>query len=76
MSLQLAAKSLNLNNSDIKVNLAESVELGSLTIKTDSQLMMNTFYYSDIEEFPAFTKDSFYDVSSGKIPAENYSFFL
>ncbi|MCK4709291.1 MAG: CHASE2 domain-containing protein, partial [Gammaproteobacteria bacterium] len=54
MALQLAAKSLNLNNSDIKVNLAESIELGSLTIKTDSELLMNTFYYSDIEEFPAF----------------------
>ncbi len=72
LALQLAAKSLNLSNSDIKVNLAESVELGSLKIKTDSQLMMNTFYYSDIEGFPAFQVDSFYDVYSGKIPIEKY----
>lgn len=72
IALQLAAKSLNFNNSDIKVNLAESVELGSLKIKTDRQLLMNTFYYSDIEGFSAFQIDSFYDVFSGKIPIEKY----
>ena len=73
MSLQIAAKSLNLDNNDIKVNLAESVELGSLTIKTDTQLQMNTFFYADIEEgFPAFQVDSFYDVFTGKIPIEKY----
>lgn len=72
IALQLAAKSLNLSNADIKVNLGESVELGSLEIKTDSQLLMNTFYYSDIEGFSAFQVDSFYDVFSGKIPAEKY----
>lgn len=72
IALQIAAKSLNLKNSDIKINLAESVELGSLEIKTDSQMMMNTFYYSDVEGFPAFQVDSFYDVASGKIPLEKY----
>ncbi len=72
IALQIAAKSLNLKNSDIKVNLAESVELGSLEIKTDSQMMMNTFYYSDVEGFPAFQVDSFYDVATGKIPLEKY----
>ena len=72
IALQIAAKSLNLNNTDIKVNLAESVELGSLEIKTDSQLMMNTFFYSDINGMPAFQVDSFYDVFSGKIPLEKY----
>ncbi len=74
IALQLAAKSLNLDNSDIKVNLAESVELASLKIKTDSSLLMNTFFYSDIEEgFPAFQVDSFFDVFSGKIPIEKYN---
>lgn len=72
MSLQIAAKSLNLDNNDIRINLAESVELGSLEIKTDSQLMMNTFFYSDIDGFPAFAVDSFYDVISGKIPLDKY----
>jgi CHASE2 domain-containing sensor protein/tRNA A-37 threonylcarbamoyl transferase component Bud32 len=72
ISLQIAARSLNLRSADIKVNLAESVELGSLTIKTDSQLQMNTFFYSDIQGFPAFQVDSYYDVFTGKIPIEKY----
>jgi serine/threonine-protein kinase len=72
IALQLAAKSLNLNNSDIKINLAESVELADLEIKTDEQLLMNTFYYSDIEGIPAFQVDSFFDVFSGKIPLDKY----
>ncbi|MDH3388299.1 MAG: serine/threonine-protein kinase [Gammaproteobacteria bacterium] len=72
ISLQIAARSLNLSTDDIRVNLAESVELGSLTIKTDSQLQMNTFFYSDIQGFPAFQVDSYYDVFTGKIPIEKY----
>jgi serine/threonine-protein kinase len=72
ISLQIAARSLNLDANDIRVNLAESVELGSLTIKTDTQLQMNTFYYSDRDGFPAFPVDSFYDVFTGKIPIEKY----
>lgn len=72
MALLLAAKSLNLSNRDIKVNLAEGIELGSLQIKTDGQLLMNTFFYSDIDGLPAFQVDSFYDVFSGKIPLDKY----
>ena len=73
LSLQIAALSLNLDVNDIRVNLAESVELGNLTIKTDSRLQMNTFYYSEIAEgLPAFQVDSFYDVLTGKIPVEKY----
>ena len=72
ISLQIAAKSLNLDSNDIVVNLAESIELGSLKIKTDTQLQMNTFFYSDNEGLPAFQIDSFYDVFSGKIPLEKY----
>ena len=72
ISLQIAARSLNLDTSDIKVNLAQSVELGSLTIKTDSQLQMNTFFYSNQQGLPAFQVDSYYDVFTGKIPFEKY----
>jgi CHASE2 domain-containing sensor protein len=72
ISLQIAARSLNLSTDDIKVNLAESVELGSLTIKTDSQLQMNTFFYSDNPGDSAFQVDSYYDVFTGKIPLTNY----
>jgi len=72
MSLQIAAKSLDLDNNDMRMNLAESIELGSLEIKTDAQLMMNTFFYSDTHGIPAFQVDSFYDVVSGKIPLDKY----
>ena len=72
ISLMIAARSLNLDANDIKINLAESVELGTLTIKTDTQLQMNTFYYTGKDGFPAFQVDSFYDVFTGKIPIEKY----
>jgi CHASE2 domain-containing sensor protein/predicted Ser/Thr protein kinase len=72
ISLQIAARSLNLDTSDIKINLAQSVELGSLTIKTNRELRMNTFYYTDKPGRSAFQVDSYYDVFSGKIPAEKY----
>ena len=73
MSLQIAAKSLNLDNQDIRINLAESVELSSLSIKTDSQLQMNTFFYDEVSNgIPAFAIDSFYDVFTGKIPIDKY----
>jgi serine/threonine-protein kinase len=72
ISLQIAAKSLNLDINDIQVNLAESVELGTLTIKTDKLLQMNTFYYSGTDGQPAFQIDSYFDVISGKIPVEKY----
>lgn len=72
LSLQIAARSLNLDNNDIRVNLAESIELGSLVIKTDSQLQMNTFFYSDNDGKTAFQVDSFYDVLTDKIPLEKY----
>ena len=72
LSLQIAARSMNLDNNDIRVNLAESIELGSLVIKTDSQLQMNTFFYSDNDGKSAFQVDSFYDVLTDKIPLEKY----
>lgn len=73
VSLQIAARSLNLDNNDIRVNLAESIELGSLVIKTDSQSQMNTFFYTGRDGSPAFQIDSFYDVFTGKIPVEKYN---
>lgn len=72
MSLMIAAKSLNLDSGDIRINLAESVELGGLLIKTDRELQMNTFFYNDIDGFPAFPVDSFFDVLQGKIPLDKY----
>lgn len=72
LSLMLAAKSLNLGPQDIRINLGEGVQLGNLKIATDSALRMNTYFYKDKGGHPAFPVDSFYDVLTGKIPADKY----
>ncbi len=72
MSLQIAARSLNLGVADIKAQLGERVSVGRLNIQTDPQLRMNTYFYKDRDGRPAFTVDSFFDVVSGKIPLEKY----
>ncbi len=74
MALLLAAKSLNLEVNDIKAIFGNSVSLGRLHIKTDGQLLMNTFFYSGNESGKqAFPVDSFYDVLQGKIPASKFN---
>ena len=72
LSLMLAAKSLNLGPSDIRVRLGEGVQLGTQKIATDPDLQMHTYFYKDHDGHPAFPVDSFYDVLSGKISAEKY----
>lgn len=73
LSLQIAAKYLNLSPKDIKVNLGEGVKLGKLNIVTDTWLQMNTFFYSGKNGQSAFPVDSFFDVYSGKIPLDKYA---
>lgn len=68
----IAAKSLNLESKDIHVTLGEGVKLGNLRIATDPALRMHTYFYADRDGKPAFQVDSFYDVLTGKIPAEKY----
>ena len=72
LSLMIAAKSLNLEPKDIQVSLGEGVKLGNLSIATDPALRMHTYFYADRDGKPAFQVDSFYDVLTGKIPAEKY----
>jgi len=72
MSLMLAAKSLNLGIKDIHVTAGSHVQLGRLNIKTDGKSLMNTFFYHTEEYNGAFQIDSFFDVYTGKIPAEKY----
>ena len=73
LPLLLAARSLNLGIDDISVDLARGgVKLGNLNVVTDDALRMHTFFYKDRDGLPAFQVDSFYDVLSGKIPAEKY----
>ena len=72
MSVMLAAKSLNLGVSDIKVQLGEGVKIGRLKIGTDPALQMHTYFYKDGDGRPAFRVDSFFDVYSGKIPVNSF----
>jgi serine/threonine-protein kinase len=72
LSVILAAKSLNLEPKDIRVRLGEGVTLGNLRITTDPFLQMHTYFYKDRDGKPAFPVDSFYDVYTGKIPADKY----
>ena len=72
LSVQLAAASLNLTSEDIQVRLGEGIRLGNLSIGTDRALQMLTFFYGHRDGGPAFPVDSFYDVFTGKIPAEKY----
>lgn len=72
LSLQVAAKYLNLAPVDVEIRLGEGVKLGKLNIATDTWLQMNTFFYKGKNGQPAFPVDSFFDVYSGKIPVEKY----
>ena len=72
LSLMLAAKSLNLQLSDIVMRPGHGVNLGNLKIATDPNLQMYIYFYKDRDNRPAFPVDSFYDVYSGKIPADKY----
>lgn len=73
MSLLLAARGLNLDVGDITLVPGSGVRLGNLGIGTDRNLQMNTFFYDERGNGrPAFPVDSFYDVISGRIPADKY----
>jgi serine/threonine-protein kinase len=72
LALVTAAMSLNLQVADIKAQPGEAVHLGRLTIRTDPELRMYTFFYADRYNRPAFAVDSFFDVYGGKIPAAKY----
>jgi eukaryotic-like serine/threonine-protein kinase len=73
MSMMIAARSLNLTPSDIKIQPGESVSLGKLRIGTDPWLQMYTYFYKDRDGRSAFIEDSFYDVMVGKIPVSKYA---
>jgi serine/threonine-protein kinase len=71
-ALLIAAKSLNLEVSDITVRLAEGVQLGRLNIGTDKHLRMLTFFYQS-ETDSAFQIYSFYDVLYDRVPANSFN---
>lgn len=72
LALLLAARSLNLGASRIKVNPGAGVSLGKLRIGTDSEMVMyNGFYRAKGDEQP-FATYSFDDVQNGKVPASAF----
>ena len=72
LALMTAAKSLNLNVTDIKPALGEGVQIGKRNIRTDRELGMYTYFYGDRDGKPAFSVDSFFDVLEKKVPAAKY----
>ena len=73
MGLLAAAKSVNLEAADIRLNTGESVQVGKLRVATDEAALMLPQFYKGRDGRPAFAVDSFYDVLSGKIPASKYT---
>lgn len=82
VALQIATKYLNLSASDVTLQLGESGQAGvilgrsksaQLKIATNRALQMNTFFYANKGDQPAFPIDSFYDVLNGKISAKKYA---
>lgn len=72
LSVQIAARSLNLGVTDIKPVWGEALQLGRLRVQTDPELRMHTFFYADRDGRPPFPVDSFFDVISGKVPASKF----
>jgi serine/threonine-protein kinase len=71
-ALMVAAKSLNMGAKDIRVNTGESVSVGNLRIATNTQGMMLPYFYKRVGDRAAIQEDSFFDVITGKIPADKY----
>jgi len=72
LAAMLVAKSLNLTAKDIKIRPGEALQIGNFRVSADPQMQMYTYFYKDRDNKPAIPEDSFYDVASGKIPAEKY----
>ncbi|MEF8833840.1 MAG: serine/threonine-protein kinase, partial [Halofilum sp. (in: g-proteobacteria)] len=74
LSLMVAARGLNLDTGDITIRPGRGVQVGGLDIATAPALQMNMFFYDggDGGRQSAFPVDSFYDVLSGRIPADKY----
>ncbi len=73
MGLATAAHSLNLNASDIRLLPGRGVQLGPTTIPTDASARVLPQFYPDRDGKAAFSVDSFYDVSSGRISPSKYT---
>lgn len=73
LSLQIAASYLNLKSTDVHARLGEGINLNRINITTDPELRMRTYFYSEHDGKPAFSKFSFYDVIQGKVKPEQFA---
>jgi len=67
LALMLAAKSLNLEASDITIQIGENVKLGNLTIATDDNALMYSSFYQRPDGGMPFASFSFSQVRDGKV---------
>jgi CHASE2 domain-containing sensor protein/tRNA A-37 threonylcarbamoyl transferase component Bud32 len=72
LAAMLVARSLNLTAKDIQIRPGEALQIGNFKVSADPQMQMYTYFYKDRDGRPAISEDSFFDVASGKIPAEKY----
>lgn len=72
LALQAAIKSLNLAAADVRLNPGESIQIGNLKIKTNSEGLMRPQFYKGKGGRVPFVVDSFYDVISGKVPISKF----
>src|SRR5215467_3141390 len=72
VAAMLVAKSLNLSAKDIQIRPGEALQIGNFKVNADPQMQMFTYFYKDRDGKPAIPEDSFFDVASGKIPADKY----
>ncbi|SFZ74558.1 CHASE2 domain-containing serine/threonine-protein kinase [Chitinimonas taiwanensis] len=72
LALLTVAKSLNLPPEQIVLEYGEAVRLGGLTMRTDADSALLTYYYPERGNQPAFATDSFFDVLADKVSADKY----
>jgi serine/threonine-protein kinase len=72
LAAMVVAKSLNLTAKDIQIRPGEALQIGNFKVSADPQMQMYTYFYKDRDGMPAIPEDSFFDVASGKIPADKY----
>ena len=72
LALTVVARYLNLRPQDLAVVPGRGVRAGGRLIPTDPALQMRPIFYAGQDGRPAFQVDGFYDVLSGRIPADKY----
>ncbi|MEM6998813.1 MAG: serine/threonine-protein kinase [Pseudomonadota bacterium] len=72
LAAMIAATSLNLKSSDLKISTNKQFNLGNLSITLDNIGRIYPFFYQDKNGNSPFSVDSFYDVHVGKIETSKF----